>query len=71
MLQVYRLFFGSFPLVPDETLEQDLWDGFGPAERVTQLEVRSSAMCDGHGRAGLILCIPSMSHHRVIWRYSS
>ncbi|NXX49782.1 ABCA2 protein, partial [Tricholaema leucomelas] len=38
----------------------DLWDGFGPAERVTQLEVRSSAMCDEHGRAGLILHIPSI-----------
>ncbi|NXN15215.1 ABCA2 protein, partial [Indicator maculatus] len=26
----------------------DLWDGFGPAEKMTKLEVRSSAMCVGH-----------------------
>ncbi|PKU38623.1 atp-binding cassette sub-family a member 2 [Limosa lapponica baueri] len=36
--EVYRLFFGSFPLVPDETHERDLWDGFGPSEKMTQLE---------------------------------
>ncbi|XP_068020342.1 ATP-binding cassette sub-family A member 2 isoform X1 [Melanerpes formicivorus] len=36
--EVYRLFFGSFPLVPDEIHEQDLWDGFGPAEKMTKLE---------------------------------
>ncbi|XP_010147433.1 PREDICTED: ATP-binding cassette sub-family A member 2-like, partial [Eurypyga helias] len=36
--EVYRLFFGSFPLVPDETHEQDLWDGFGPWEKKVQLE---------------------------------
>lgn len=41
-VQVYRLFFGSFPLIPDETHERDLWDGFGPGEKMTQLEVRSS-----------------------------
>ncbi|XP_009074328.1 PREDICTED: ATP-binding cassette sub-family A member 2-like, partial [Acanthisitta chloris] len=36
--EVYRLFFGSFPLVPDETHEQDLWDGFDPSEKMTWLE---------------------------------
>ncbi|XP_059685002.1 ATP-binding cassette sub-family A member 2 [Gavia stellata] len=36
--EVYRLFFGSFPLVPDETHERDLWDGFGRNEKMTQLE---------------------------------
>ncbi|XP_076211852.1 ATP-binding cassette sub-family A member 2 isoform X1 [Aptenodytes patagonicus] len=36
--EVYRLFFGSFPLAPDETHERDLWDGFGPGEKMTQLE---------------------------------
>ncbi|NXR07906.1 ABCA2 protein, partial [Semnornis frantzii] len=41
-------------------LREDLWDGFGPAEKVTQLEVRSSALCDGHGGAGLILRFPSL-----------
>uniref|UniRef100_A0A8C3JYU0 ATP-binding cassette sub-family A member 2 n=1 Tax=Calidris pygmaea TaxID=425635 RepID=A0A8C3JYU0_9CHAR len=43
-VQVYRLFFGSFPLVPDETHERDLWDGFGPGEKMTQLEVRSNGV---------------------------
>lgn len=46
-LQVYQQFFDSFPFVPDETHEQDLWDGFGPSKRMTQLEVRSSAACKG------------------------
>ncbi|KAF1416231.1 ATP-binding cassette sub-family A member 2, partial [Spheniscus humboldti] len=34
----------------------DLWDGFGPGEKMTQLEVRSSAMCGGRGGAELVLC---------------
>lgn len=64
-VQVYRLFFGSFPLVPDETHERDLWDGFGPGEKMTQLEVRSGAMCGRLGGAELILS--SVSHPRVTW----
>ncbi|XP_010020258.1 PREDICTED: ATP-binding cassette sub-family A member 2-like, partial [Nestor notabilis] len=36
--EVYRLFFGSFPLVPDETWERDLWDGFGASEKMTRIE---------------------------------
>uniref|UniRef100_A0A8B9MKZ8 ATP-binding cassette sub-family A member 2 n=1 Tax=Accipiter nisus TaxID=211598 RepID=A0A8B9MKZ8_9AVES len=35
--EVYRLFFGSFPLVPDETHERDLWDGFDPGEKMIVL----------------------------------
>ncbi|NXX10994.1 ABCA2 protein, partial [Podargus strigoides] len=34
----------------------ELWDRFGPGEKMAQLEVRSSAMCWGHGGAELILC---------------
>ncbi|NWU50423.1 ABCA2 protein, partial [Dromas ardeola] len=29
--------------------EVDMWDGFGPSEKMTQLEVRSSAVLGGHG----------------------
>ncbi|NXG58783.1 ABCA2 protein, partial [Hemiprocne comata] len=46
--------------------EVDLWDEFGPSEKITQLEVRSSAACGGYDGAELILCIPSMSHHRQL-----
>ncbi|XP_074968308.1 ATP-binding cassette sub-family A member 2 isoform X7 [Phalacrocorax aristotelis] len=38
--EVYRIFFGSFPLVPDETHERDLWDRFGPGEKMMQLELK-------------------------------
>ncbi|NXE29591.1 ABCA2 protein, partial [Ardeotis kori] len=36
--------------------EVDLWDGFGPGEKMTQLEVRSGAACGGRGGPELILC---------------
>jgi len=63
-VQVYRLFFGSFPLVPDETRERDLWDGFGPGEQMSQLEVRS-VRGTGWGRARPLrpLRVPSASCH--------
>ncbi|KAM6243789.1 ATP-binding cassette sub-family A member 2 isoform 3-T3 [Porphyrio hochstetteri] len=38
--EVYRLVFGSFPLASDENYERDLWDGFGPSEKMTQLELK-------------------------------
>lgn len=66
LMQVYRQFFDSFPLVPDETHERDLWDGFGPTKKMTQLEVRSGAACRRHGRVEPIL----LSLHippQVIW----
>ncbi|KFW65945.1 ATP-binding cassette sub-family A member 2, partial [Pygoscelis adeliae] len=49
----------------------DLWDGFGPGEKMTQLEVRSGAMCGGRGGAELVLRVLSMSHHRAIRGYPS
>lgn len=57
-VQVYRQFFDSFPLVPDEIHERDLWDGFGPSKKMTQLEVRSGAACRGHGRVEPVLLSP-------------
>lgn len=57
-MQVYRQFFDSFPLVPDETRERDLWDEFGPSKKMTQLEVRGSPVCRGHGRVEPILLSP-------------
>lgn len=58
LVQVYRQFFDAFPLVPDETHERDLWDGFGPSKKMMQLEVRSSVACRGHGRVEPVLLSP-------------
>lgn len=58
LLQVYRQFFDAFPLVPGETHERDLWDGFDPSKKMMQLEVRSSATCRGHGRVEPVLLSP-------------
>lgn len=57
-VQVYHQFFDSFPLVPDETRERDLWDGFGPSKKMMQLEVRSGAACRAHGRVEPVLLSP-------------
>ncbi|KAM9218175.1 ATP-binding cassette sub-family A member 2 isoform 1-T1 [Leptosomus discolor] len=64
--EVYRLFFGSFPLVPDETHERDLWDGFGPGEKMTQLEksLPSSWRSLREGLVHRALRDPTSSPHR-------
>nr|XP_038044003.1 ATP-binding cassette sub-family A member 2 isoform X9 [Anas platyrhynchos] len=36
--EVYHLLFGSSPLAPDNVHEQDLWDQFGPSDKISQLE---------------------------------
>ncbi|XP_067165513.1 ATP-binding cassette sub-family A member 2 isoform X2 [Apteryx mantelli] len=36
--EVYHLYFGSSPLAPDDTHERDLWDRFGPSEKILKLE---------------------------------
>ncbi|XP_035197169.1 ATP-binding cassette sub-family A member 2 isoform X6 [Oxyura jamaicensis] len=36
--EVYHLLFGSSPLAPDNIHEQDLWDWFGPSDKISQLE---------------------------------
>ncbi|XP_066837033.1 ATP-binding cassette sub-family A member 2 isoform X5 [Anser cygnoides] len=36
--EVYHLLFGSSPLAPDNVHEQDLWDRFGPSDKISQLE---------------------------------
>uniref|UniRef100_A0A8C6Z1F5 ATP-binding cassette sub-family A member 2 n=1 Tax=Nothoprocta perdicaria TaxID=30464 RepID=A0A8C6Z1F5_NOTPE len=36
--EVYRLYFGSSPLAPDDIHERDLWDRFGPSEKILKME---------------------------------
>uniref|UniRef100_A0A8B9DTZ8 ATP-binding cassette sub-family A member 2 n=1 Tax=Anser cygnoides TaxID=8845 RepID=A0A8B9DTZ8_ANSCY len=38
--EVYHLLFGSSPLAPDNVHEQDLWDRFGPSDKISQLELQ-------------------------------
>lgn len=66
LVQVYHLLFGSSPLAPDNVHEQDLWDQFGPSDKISQLEVRNvQGMRWGTARPPHPLCtgLPSSALH--------